>query len=126
METRKFPIKKCSLQSEEPPVDENDVFPLRGFGDIGIHFCDRLNHESGRVTPCLADTESRNENTAVEGSYILRPLRVVTRVRRWRLAAGEGRESRRVVAKAARSDLHTLTHTYTYLRTRVSVTRQAQ
>ena len=61
----------------------------------------------------------------VEGSYILRPLRVVTRVRRWRLAAGEGRESRRVVAEAARSDLHTLTHTYTHLRTHVSVTAGA-
>ena len=58
----------------------------------------------------------------MEGSYILRLLRVVPRVRRWRLAAGEGRESRRVVAEAARSDLHTLTHTCTYLRTRISVT----
>ena len=62
---------------------------------------------------------------SVEGSYILRPLRVVTRVRRWRLAAGEGRESRRVVAEAARSDLHTRTHTYTHLRTHVSVTAGA-
>ena len=61
----------------------------------------------------------------VEGSYILRPLRAVTRVRRWRLAAGEGRESRRVVAEAARSVLHTLTHTYMHLRTRVSVTAGA-
>ena len=61
----------------------------------------------------------------MEGSYILRPLRVVTRVRRWRLVAGEGRESRRVVAEAARSDLHILTHTYTHLRTRVSVTAGA-
>ena len=61
----------------------------------------------------------------VEGSYILRPLRVVTRVRRWRLAAGEGRESRRVVAEAARSDLHTLTHTYTHLHAHVSVTAGA-
>ena len=61
----------------------------------------------------------------MEGSYILRPIRVVTRVRRWRLAAGEGRESRRVVAEAARSDLHILTHTYMHLRTRVSVTAGA-
>ena len=61
----------------------------------------------------------------MEGSYILRPLRVVTRVRRWRLAAGEGRESRRVVAETARSDLHILTHTYMHLRTRVSVTAGA-
>ena len=61
----------------------------------------------------------------VEGSYILRPLRVVTRVRRRRLAAGEGRGSRRVVAEAVRSDLHVLTHTYTHLRTRVSVTAGA-
>ena len=59
---------------------------------------------------------------SVEGSYILRLLRVVPRVRPWRLAAGEGRESRRVVAEAARSDLHTLTHTHTHLRTRISVT----
>jgi hypothetical protein len=61
----------------------------------------------------------------VEGSYILRLLRDVSRVRRWRLAAGEGRESRRVVAEAVRSDLHILTHTYTHLRTRVSVTAGA-
>ena len=51
----------------------------------------------------------------VEGSYILRLLQVVPRVRRWRLAAGEGRESRRVVAEAARSDLHTLTRTYVHV-----------
>ena len=61
----------------------------------------------------------------MEGSYILRLLRDVSRVRRWRLAAGEGRESRRVVAEAVRSDLHVLTHTYTHLRTRVSVTAGA-
>ena len=61
----------------------------------------------------------------MEGSYILRLLRDVSRVRRWRLAAGEGRESRRVVAEAVRSDLHILTHTYTHLRTRVSVTAGA-
>ena len=62
----------------------------------------------------------------VEGSYILRLLRDVSRVRRWRLAAGEGRESRRVVAEAVRSDLHILTHTYTHLRTRVSVNSTAR
>ena len=67
----------------------------------------------------------REDDVFVEGSYILRLLRDVSRVRRWRLAAGEGRGSRRVVAKAARSDLHTLTHTYTHLRTRVSVTAGA-
>ena len=61
----------------------------------------------------------------MEGSYILRLLRDVSRVRRWRLAAGEGREGRRVVAEAVRSDLHVLTHTYTHLRTRVSVTAGA-
>ena len=61
------------------PVSERMLFsPSRGLGTLESMFVIDLDHESGRVTPCLEDTESRNERHSTQQKSSPRVLTPVT------------------------------------------------